>query len=758
MAKKDEAFIKRLLATFRVEAAEHIAAISSGLIELEQSSSPERQAEIVEAIFRESHSMKGAARAVNLSVIESVCQSLEGVLSALKRKEIMLSRNLLDLLHRTINGIQPLLSEDAVPEKTLIRDLISELDNASAVSGSETGKEVSAGKQTVSRAPAPDHSLTSSGPALSVARTTSDTVRISKQKLDSLLLQAEGLLSVKQLMAQRTAELRKVVTGLEELKTEWARIRPDVRKAAVAAQKKGDGKILKKMLEFLDEKGEDIAGFYSSIASTSKATEHDRRTMSTMADNLLEDLKTVSMLPFSSMLEIMPKVVRDLSHDQGKDVSLLTRGGEIEVDRRILDEIREPLIHLVRNCIDHGIETPEERVASHKPAAGTISLSASLREGKSFEITVSDDGTGVDTSKIANSAVRLGILSEEEAGGADEARLLAQIFRSGVTSSRIITDISGRGLGLAIVQEKVEKLGGSAFCETSRGKGTTFRIVLPLTIATFRGVLVRIDEHLFLIPITGLDRTLRVGRDEIRTVENRETIAVGNQTVPFVPLRAVLELPRREKGKTDSEVVQAAVLGVKGQRIAFGVDDILNEQEVLVKDLGKQLARVRNVAGATVLGSGEVVPVLNVSDLLKSAIKVSPGAGSDLISRGTPLKRKSVLVVEDSITARTLVKTILEGAGYDVRTAVDGLDALTLVRTEPFDIVVSDVDMPRMNGLDLTARIRADSRLGDLPVILVTALESREDRERGAEVGANAYIVKSSFDQSNLLEAISRLI
>ncbi len=756
MGKNDE-FLKRLLATFMVEAAEHITAISSGLIELEKSLPPERQAEIIEAVFRESHSMKGAARAVNQSVIESVCQSFEGVLSALKRREIVPSRDLLDLLHRSVNVIEAVLSKGA-GSKVVIRDLISELDKASTGSGLGEATKSAEIKSADVLFPVSDQTQPSEELAAPVPGGTAETIRISKQRLDSILLQAEGLLSAKQLMAQRTAELHEVIAKLAVLKKEWVKIRPVMRRIGVAAGKNDGGALVKKMLDFLDTQGEHIAKLHGSIAAIGKASEHDNRSVAAMADGLLDDLKSVSMLPFSSILEMMPKVVRDLAHDRGKDASLLTRGGEIEIDRRILDEMRDPLIHLVRNCIDHGIEAPRERTAADKPPAGTISINVAHREGKAVEITVSDDGAGVDTSKIVTSAMRLGLFSPEEADELDEARLLSHIFRSGVTTSPMITDISGRGLGLAIVQEKVERLGGSVFCETYRGKGTTFRIFLPLALATFRGMLVLIDGRRFIIPITGIDCTVRVGRNKIKTVENRETINVGDRTIPFVPLRAVLEMPLKEKRGAAPEFVEAAVLGAGEQRIAFGVDDIVNEQEVLVKDLGKQLARVRNVAGATVLGSGEVVLVLSVSDLLKSAVRGAAGAEPRLVPVETQVKKKSVLVVEDSITARTLVKNILEGAGYDVRTAVDGVDALTLIRTESFDVVVSDVDMPRMNGLDLTARIRADRKVAYLPVILVTALESREDRERGIDVGASAYIIKSSFDQSNLLEAIKRLV
>ncbi len=757
MDRKDEIFLKKLLATFRVEAAEHVAAISSGLIELEKSPSPERQTGIIEAVFRESHSMKGAARAVNLQVIEGVCQSFEGVLSALKRKDIVPAPDLLDLLHRAVNVLEALLSEDVPHEKAGIKELVGRLDNAAGGGRSGGGTEADAEKRTKVQSAAPNAAPPSAECEPPVRTAAVDTMRISKQRLDSILLQAEGLLSLKQLMTQRATELRGVVEEVAALRKEWEKIRPDMRRAADAAKKNGGSPPVGKLLDFLEEKGESLTKLHASLAAVGKASDHDNRSVASMVDSLLEDLKTVSMLPFSSLLEIMPRVVRDLAHDRGKEATLNSSGGETEIDRRILDEMKEPLIHIVRNCIDHGIEMPGERAAVNKPRAGTIAIDVANREGKTVEIVVRDDGAGLDVSKIRNSTVRLGLFSGEEAERMDEARLFPLIFRSGVTTSPIITDISGRGLGLAIVQEKVERLGGSVFCETSGGKGTAFRIFLPLSLATFRGVLVQVGERRFIIPITGIDRTVRIGRDEIRTVENRETIAVGGRAIPFVPLRLALELPHGQKEGTDAEFVQAAILGTAEHRIAFGVDDIGHEQEVLVKNLGKQLARVRNVAGATVLGTGQVVPVLNVSDLLKSAVRVSPGAEAPSRSKEAPA-RKSVLVAEDSITARTLLKNILESAGYDVRTAVDGVDAFTILKTGRFDIVVSDIDMPRMNGLDLTAKIRSDRALSEIPVVLVTALESREDRERGIDVGANAYIVKSSFDQSNLLEAMRRLL
>jgi len=351
--------------------------------------------------------------------------------------------------------------------------------------------------------------------------------------------------------------------------------------------------------------------------------------------------------------------------------------------------------------------------------------------GETVELVVADTGCGVSSE--------------------DKERLFLPYFS---TKGR------GTGLGLAIVKEKVEKLNGALFVETELGKGTRFRIILPLTLARFRGVLVRVGEYLFVLPTSNVEQAVRVAKHDIKTVENRETIVLSGQAMSLARLSDVLNLPQQAEVEREREMQLVVVLAASNLRIAFIVDEVLNEQEVLVKPLGKQLTRVRNIAGATVLGSGKVVPILNVPDLLRCAVRASATgvrAASIPIS-SIAVKKKSVLVAEDSITSRTLLKNILETAGYRVETAVDGIEGYTKLRSGTFDLVVSDVEMPRMDGFGLTTKVRADKKLTELPVVLVTALESREDREHGIDVGANAYLVKSSFDQSNLLEVVRRLI
>jgi two-component system chemotaxis sensor kinase CheA len=326
-----------------------------------------------------------------------------------------------------------------------------------------------------------------------------------------------------------------------------------------------------------------------------------------------------------------------------------------------------------------------------------------------------------------------------------------------VSTSREVTTVSGRGLGLAIVEQKVRHLGGSVAVETRQGQGTLFRIHVPATLATARGILAQVSDWLFVVPVVGVDRVIRVRRNEVRLVENRETIQIDDQVVPLFHMNEVLELPLKPQ-RMASDYYQALVVGSGESRVAFAVDRIIDEQEVLVKTLGPQLVRVRNVSGVTVIGSGKVVPILNVIDLVSSA-STKPSKGKrPAAEAGEGAAKKAVLIVEDSITSRMLLKNVLEAAGFYVRPTVDGLDALRALGEEQFDLVVSDIEMPRMDGIELTKKIRADQSLARIPVVLVTALESQADRELGLDAGANAYLTKSSFTQGTLLKTARSLL
>ncbi len=736
MSEKESDFLKRLLVTFRAEALEHVAALFSGLDELEKMPDETRQAGLIETVFREAHSLKGAARSVNMLQVEAACQSLESTFSEMKNKKIFLTAELFDSLHLSINKLNILLGLEpqAEPNPQTGHD-----HEDKAVTALDTQPEPSVRKEKAQ-------------PNVVSEERLAGSVRIATEKLNSIFLQSEEMLAAKLLAQQRRQELQAVQTMVDVWSKGWFGMianHPDVY-SALAKQPQ--------WLELVEQNTAFIKALSYQLGAMGKAADQDQRMLGKMVDDLLEDMKKALMLPFSTLMEIFPRLVRDLARNGDKDIDLEIRCGKIEADRRILEEIKDPLIHLLRNCVDHGIEMPKERAIRHKPLRGKISIAVSPRSGNRVEMIISDDGAGIDTAKVRASATRLGILEQEESSKLDDSTSVDLIYQSGVSTSPIITEISGRGLGLAIVREKVERLGGSITVETQTGIGTTFRIQLPLTLATYRGIVVRVGAQTFVLQTSNVERSVRVCQEDIRTVENRETIRLGNEALSLVWLGDVLGISG--DNASDATPHPVLVMAVGGKRIAFVVDEVLGEQEVLVKSLGRQLSRVRNISAATILGSGKVAPILNVADLLKSALQAArTGTGATAESKPeTKTSAQAVLVVEDSITARSLLKGILEVAGYKVTTAVDGVDGLTQLRSGEFDIVVSDVDMPRMNGFDLTVKIRGDKKLADLPVVLVTALESREDRERGIDVGANAYIVKRSFEQSNLLEVVRRLI
>ena len=763
MVEENKGFLKRLRETFRLEAQEHLKQMTAALLELEQMPSAQKQQPIVEHVFREAHSLKGAARAVNMTGIEEVCEDLENVFASWNHRELTSSPELFDVLHRVLQSLDLSVaasdSEFGPGSQLQLGELRKRMERIldaprESVEQKSFSEEDRGQRETVS----PETIVWSTGEK----QATAETVRIATAKLDAVFLKTEELLSLKAAAGQHAAELREIGAGLPEWKTQWTRILP-----AVAAVRGGlaknpqeslgqDGN-LDKICEFLARSHEFVTELSYKLALLEKTAQQDRRMLAGMVDNLLADVKKLLMLPFSSVLEAFPGLVRDVSRQQGKEIDFKIEGGETEIDRRILEEIKDPLTHLIRNCIDHGIEKPAERTEKMKSPRGLIKISVRPSDSGKAEVLVSDDGKGIDPAVVRASAVKGGLITQEQAESLSDREAFGLIFRSGVSTSPAITDISGRGLGLAIVREKAEKLGGTVSVESDPGARTAFRMLLPLSMATFRGIPVRVDEQFFVFPSTQMDRVTQVEKEQIHKRENQETIQLDGELVSLVHLGDVLELPRQARMKKPRNKVQVVLITQSQRRMAFMIDEVLNEQEILVKSLGKQLSRVRNITGATMLATRKLATILNISDLMESAFRrtLTPVItdGEDETER-----KRCVLVVEDSITARTLLKSILESAGYDVRSAVDGVDGLNQLLSDKFDLVISDVEMPRMNGFDLTAKIRNIERLSELPVILVTALESAADKERGLDVGADAYIVKSSFDQSNLLDAMRRLL
>ncbi len=792
MQEEDQAFWQRLLEAFQVEAREHIQSFASGLLELETHPSPERQVQIVETIYRDAHSLKGAARAVDSRQIEAICQGLESVFSAWKKGAISLEPAQFDVLHRAVNFVSSVLESGYAAPGSTVSEMVQQLERlrsgkpapapapeAPTAAAAPVEPERAAESAPDQPSPAPEvevkviehartepsnlpPAVTSPAPVFMELPPAPETVRISTEKLDAVLLQAEEMLSAKLTAAVHVAELRELRAEVARLRSDWRRLEPPLRTYGNGGRTAEER--LAAVAHVCESAGIRLKAVETRLLGLLRHADRDHRALGGMVENLLDEAKRLVMLPIGSLLEGFPRLVRELARDQGKEIHFTMRGHDIEIDKRILEQIKDPLIHILRNAVDHGIEAPAARGA--KSSQGSIDLVVS-QVGREVRIDISDDGRGLDLAKVKKSAVRAGKITVQQARWLNDDESRELIFRSDVSTTRVVTEISGRGLGLAIARDKVKKLGGRITVTSEVEEGTQFHIAVPTTLATIRAVLVRSGGQAFVLPVTDIDRVAAIGVQEIRPVEGRETITIDQRVIPLFRLGDVLGLQQTAEnhpsktgvdGPRATKRLPTVILGSAEQRMAFLVDEVGAEQEVLVKPLGKPLLRVRNVAGATILADGRPAPLLHTGDLLASAQRRSQAGPPPAIAAEMRPEKAAILVAEDSITSRMLLKNILEAAGYPVVTAFDGADALATLRTREFGLVVSDIDMPRLDGFGLTEAIRADRRLSELPVILVTARETPEDRERGIDAGANAYLIKSGFDQSDLLAAIGRLI
>ena len=734
MENKNDALRVRLLATFQVEAEEHIQVLTANLLALSHGLPPSEISKVIEVSFREMHTLKGAARSVGLMEVETLCQACEVVFSKLSRGDLDLSPSILKMLHEAVECVPPLLTGNAPPAAT--KELVGRLKGITTVPVSEATQPI---ETPASQVAAP---ITATG----TVAPPSNTIRVDATKLDILFLQAEEFLLSKLATEMRVQEARALLDTVTRCRATLAH-----------GRLLGPSSPTKSQSTTLEADPESVV---QTIEAKTRILldqiTRDRRMITSAANGLQENLRLLRMAPASTILSLFPSMVHSLADELGKQVEWVVRGADLEVDRKLLEAMKDPLIHLVRNAIDHGIESPAVRTKAGKPAQGRVALTITSLEGSRIEIRIEDDGRGVDLSQVRAAAVRGRHLTAEEAQALTDDEALDLIFRSGISTTPLVSDVSGHGLGLPIVRGRVEQLDGQIRVETGRAVGTTVRITLPATIATFRGLLVRAGGQLYLLPSEAVVQTIRAPlHNKPESEEGRSMIQWWGNPVPFAQLAELLGLPSR-KDRSEPHRKQSCVIArIREALVGLAVEEVLGEQEVVVKELEPPLVRVRNIAGAGLLGTGQVILILRPTDLLRT-IRDRPRSPGACTIQENERRQPVILVVDDSITTRTMEKNLLETAGYHVRVAIDGIEAWTLLKNEPVDLVVSDVDMPRMNGLDLTARIRADRDMASLPVILVTALESREDKERGLEVGANAYLVKSSFDQSKLLEFIRR--
>lgn len=782
MDKKEENFLRELLNDFKIEANEHYGLIINELLRLEKSAMDDTSQQIIETLFRELHSLKGASRAVNQLEIEKLCMALEAVFGSLKKGEAFILPELFDTTHQAMELVKQLITAISQPSLKPVQNVILQTlrriefvhKNALAQKKNETLKtnqsEVSSEQSSnnmkiaeinnqspvliVSNKEDEHITLKTSAPTeISTEKfKEKETVRVSTAKLKNILSHAEELIVVKSTLEYLTKELNNSLTSFsasaKELKEKTFLTKKNSISKAINHEEEWD-----KLSQFFSQQ---LVGLSEIQKNIDRLTHNSGR----LIDELLINARTALLYPFASLLNIIPKMARDLGREFSKSVDVKISGEHIEIDRRILEEIKDPIIHLIRNCVDHGIESKAERLKAGKSESGTIKITVRQEIDKKILLKIADDGVGINQAKILDSAIKNGLLEAEQANKLTDKEINALIFASGVSSSNTITTISGRGLGMAIVLEKVEKLGGSIDFESIPGHGTSFSISLPQTIATFRGILIRIGNQYFSVPTISIIKVLQIPKNEIKTIESKPSILINGETIGLAKLSDLLGIRENRFSNDDLKSILVLILHSNQKKLAIVVDEIIGEHEGIIKDLGPQLIHVKNIAGAILSGDGRVVPIIDINELISQVNQSFTTTESEFL---TPKiledsHPKKIIVAEDSITIRNMLRNFIENAGFNVTTAIDGLEAYEKMQTEKFDLLVSDVEMPGLNGFELTSKIRSDINYIDLPIILVTALETAEDRQRGLECGANAYILKSSFDKSALIETINRLL
>jgi two-component system chemotaxis sensor kinase CheA len=719
----------RLLVTFLAELDEQVRDMNADLLALEaQPGDGER----LRSLFRVAHTLKGAASAAAVPPVEQACHALETLLAEARDGRLTLGPEEFTLLFA---------AADALGDAGRRLQAGQDLAGSPIIALREQLKRWKPG----THAPAPPISMPAPTPMPPRPVERADgQVRVEAEKLDALLAASGRLLMTGGRVTSRPAELQ----ALHDRATRWADDwRRTGRQLRLALERSGAPS---SMIQAVNQMDEGLRHLLHDTGRLATDTREDVRLLAQATGEVADRVRRLRMRPFAETCEALPRVVRDLASSSGKEIELEIQAGEVTVDRAVSDGLREALLHLVRNAADHGIELPAERERNGKPRRGKVSITAALGGGR-LEVIVADDGAGLDVAALRTQLGQLGLPVPR-----DDQALVRTLFEGGLSSRTEATSVSGRGVGLDVVRAAVGRIRGSVSVAWMAGRGSVFTIECPPTLATIRALLVSASSQTFAFPTTHVERLLRVPPEQIKHAQGRDVIVTSGTPVPLIALARLLP-PLTERPAAGPLAV--VMLRAGEQRVALVVDELLAEQEVVLRPVARGRAALPHVSGAAILGTGRVALVLDPATILAAGLGVGPGRGVTLAAAkpGAPAKKR-ILVVDDSITTRTLEQSILEATGYDVLTAVDGTDAWKVLQEKSIDLVVADIEMPRMDGFQLCEAIRGSKRSAQLPVVLVTALETPEHRARGLEAGADAYLGKSSFDQQNLLDSIRQLL
>ncbi|HEY6645445.1 hybrid sensor histidine kinase/response regulator [Povalibacter sp.] len=748
-----------MLDLFRMDAESQVQALTSGLLALERDPGAADQ---LESCMRAAHSLKGAARIVGIEAGVEVAHVLEDCFVAAQQGRCTLHRQRIDhllrgvdLLNRIALTAQSELERWNEAEQTLeIQTLLAALSRAFAEADADadadaTDMEPAAIRPETTLLQLPSPTSLGDTSAAAGARETQDRfLRVTAADLNRLLALASESRAASRWVQpfadslQRLKRLQSDLTGaldqLRETLSDASAVQASQTALATARQRNLE------CGQFLAQRLVEIEIFDNRVT--------------TLAHRLYEGVLACRMRPFADGVQSFPRMARDLAHSLGKQVRLEIVGPDTRVDREILEKLEASLGHLLRNAVDHGLESPGERQAAGKPVEGVVRLEARHSAGM-LHVIVSDDGRGIDLAQLRHAVVQRNLTNAETAGRLSDAELLEFLFLPGFSMADTVTDISGRGVGLDAVQDMLKQVHGTAHVSAQHGGGTRFQLQLPLTLSVVRALLVEISGEPYAIPLAHVTRTLRLPKQRIDSLEGRQHFDLDGRRIGLVTAHQVLDTA--QPGFNDAEL---SVVVLANEHHAYGliVDRFIGERELVVQPLDRRLGKIKDIAAGGLMDDGSPVLIVDVDDCVRSVEKlIASGRLSGLESAAAAapdVRRKRVLVVDDSLTVRELERKLLASSGYAVDVAIDGMDGWNAVRTGNFDLVITDVDMPRMDGIELVALIRKDPHLKSLPVMIVSYKDRPEDRRRGLEVGADHYLAKGSFNDDTLLQSVVDLI
>jgi len=743
-----------MLDLFRMEVENQAQVLTAGLLALERDHAAADQ---LEACMRAAHSLKGAASIVGLTVGVGVAHAMEDCFVAAQHGRITLRQKHIDLLLRGVDLLGRIATTPEADVGQWADQKKAEVDAfLAALARVLAGKDdVGSPHDDVPPAPAlaapqaPQPAEAYPTAAAAAGRETADRVlRMTAEHVNRLLgLAGESLVESRWLKPFATALLQlsrlhydagKTLDSLREALSGQALDEP-AQTALANAQRR-----VLECRQFLSQRLVELEMF-------------DRRSVN-LSQRLYDEALACRMRPFADGVQGLPRLVRDLAYALGKQVKLELIGEATQVDRDILAKLDAPLGHLLRNAIDHGIEAPDERRAAGKPAEGVVSLEARHSAGALY-IIVSDDGCGIALDKLRQAVVERHLTNAETAHTLSEAELLDFLFLPGFTMKDTVTEISGRGVGLDVVQDMLKQVRGTVHVSSQPGRGTRFQLQLPVTLSVVRTLLVDIGGEPYAFPLAYIVCTLKLPQENIELLEGRQHGNFDGRHIGLVTAHQVLET---SQPTLVGDKLPVIVVGDHSNTYGLVVDRFLGERELVVQPLDPRLGKIKDITAGALMEDGSPVLIVDIEDVIRSVDKLVSAGRLSMVQRGAvggdEQRRKRVLVVDDSLTVRELERKLLGNRGYDVEVAVDGMDGWNAVRTGHFNLVVTDIDMPRMDGIELVTLIKKDPNMKSLPVIIVSYKDREEDRQRGLEAGADYYVTKGSFHDETLLQAVVDLI